>query len=148
MKNNITRLVLIFLIGLWIFGFSFHSFFPESSVAASVKPIAKKFYSTVCHQNKTKLCKINGKLFLVCPRCTGIYTGILTGIILSFVIIAPIKLKFLVVTAFFVLLDVILSTFEVYYYSKIIAFITGLFFGTFLFLYIQDVVFKIFIRKD
>lgn len=147
MKNNIIRSILVLITAIWIFGFSFNSFFPESQKAAVLNPIIKKFYSNVCHQDSEKLCLLNGKTILVCPRCAGIYIGILVGIILSFIFISPLKLKFLIVAGFLILLDVILSTSALYKYSKHFAFVTGLFFGISLFLYIQDVIFKIFTKK-
>ncbi|MFA8344047.1 MAG: DUF2085 domain-containing protein [Rhodothermaceae bacterium] len=147
MKNNIIRLILILITAIWIFGFSYNSFFPDTPEATALNPIIKKFYSNVCHQDDGKLCLINGHKLLVCPRCAGIYLGIFAGIVFSFIFKSPIKLKILILSGVLILLDVVLTTFDVYDYSKHFAFVTGLFFGISLFLYIQDVIFKIFTRK-
>lgn len=147
MKNSLIRIVLIILLGIWIFGFASQIIFPDSPVLAVLKPLTQKVYSNVCHQDTNKLCNINGQETLVCARCAGIYSGLFLGIVLSLCFTTPLKLKFLVIASLLILFDVIFSTYEIYHYSKLLAFVTGLLFGVTLFLYIQDVIFKIFDKK-
>jgi len=148
-KRNFLRLGIFFLLTVWCFGFSFESLFPGSSLAAVSYPILKHAYGEVCHQIPAKTFLIGGKKLLVCARCTGIYLGALTISLLSLFFFKKLKLevKLLYVSITPILIDVIFSSFNIYKYSKIIAFGTGLFFGSIVFVYILATIENIFIEK-
>ncbi|MBI1938934.1 MAG: DUF2085 domain-containing protein [Ignavibacteriales bacterium] len=100
-------------------------------------PFAKQSYSLVCHQDQKKLIEVGGCRSLVCARCTGIY---LSALILSFAFLfkqpkqnPPIK--YFLFTGILMLVDVIFSSLKVYNYSKTIALLTGILFGSVLFIY-------------
>jgi len=102
-----------------------------------IYPFIKKGYSLVCHQEESKLIYFNGLTTLLCARCTGIYLGLLTASFIN-IFIAIKKLpdiKFLFLFSAPMLTDVILYSIGLYNYSKVIAFATGLLFGSVGFLY-------------
>ncbi len=108
----------------------------------SIYPYLKLGYSTVCHQNVHKSFACNDGMFLVCARCTGIYFGVLITSLIVLIPIIKIKIKtrYLIVFSFPMLADVIFYSLGLYEYSKIIAAITGVLFGSTVFLYILDAI--------
>ena len=123
---------------MWCAGFSIAPLFPDSPVTAVLYPVLKRDYGIVCHQRDVKTFAVFGHKLLVCARCTGIYFG---ALIISFVSLFIIKkiildLKLLYAAMIPMALDVLLTTFGVYQYSKYLAFLTGLFFGSVVFIYI------------
>jgi uncharacterized membrane protein len=115
---------------------------PGFDLITSLYPFQKQLYSTVCHQNTNKSFIFNGIPFLVCARCTGIYTGttisalILIGFSKNFVF----KTKYLIIMTVPLLLDVIFLTFNFYSYNKYLSSFTGLLFGSSVFLYILSAI--------
>ena len=148
MNSNKTRIFLILLTAIWIWGFIHPVIFPDSSLTILLNPFLNKFYSTICHQETHKLCSVNSHFSYLCFRCTGIYTGLFAGILLSFFIIKALKLKSLILATLILLSDVIASTLGIYTYNGNLAFLTGLFFGIILFLYIQDMILKVFTKRN
>lgn len=113
--------------GFFIAGFSIVPL-TGSPYLAVIYPVLKVFYSKVCHQIPYKCFEINGFHFLVCARCTGIYAGAFaSSIFYLFVRKSKLKvdLRFLFLLAPMIL-DIILYRMGAYYYSKTLAFFTGL----------------------
>ena len=131
------RLTLFLLLLVWCFGFSFNSLFPYNRIIIFY-PLLKQVYSNVCHQISYKCFELNGIHFLVCARCTGIYTGALLSSLLFLFSSKGISLKinYLFIAAVPMVLDVFLYSTGVYSYSKDIFFVTGLLPGFFAFVFI------------
>jgi uncharacterized membrane protein len=127
-----------FIILLWCAGFSSIQLFPGNNILSAFFPFIKYNYSLVCHQQEAKSFLVNGIHFFVCARCTGIYTGALVfSFIFIFLKISPvIRLKAALISCIPAIADIILYNFGAYNYSKITAFVTGLFPGSVLFIYI------------
>jgi len=106
-------------------------FFIDNNSIAAI-PLLNKFYSGVCHQHDIKLLKILGFNSMVCSRCAGIYAGVLLfSFYMIFVKIKTNKeIKFLILSAVPLILDVIFYNIGIYNYSKTAAFTSGLFFGS------------------
>ena len=140
-KKNIRALFFIAVL-LWCLGFSSQSLFPNTAFAAVSYPIFKRVYGTVCHQLDIKTFNFMGHNLFVCARCTGIYLGALLTSFLSIIFFPKLKLglKLLYAAILPVIFDVVMSSFNFYRYSKYIAFSTGLFFGSVVFLYILETV--------
>jgi len=131
------KLLIFILISIWYAGIFFEcltKLYPESII---IFPFIKKTYSLICHQEHGKLIELNCGHLLVCSRCTGIYSGILLLSIVSLFIKKELhtNLKFLFMSAILIIIDILLVSLNIYSYSKTIAFVTGLFFGSVLFLY-------------
>ena len=94
-------------------------------------PFLDKMYSGVCHQQDMKLAEVLGFKTLVCSRCAGIYAGVLlASFLLIFIKVKEnIHIKFLLLSAAPLILDVIFYHIGLYNYSKPAAFTSGLFFG-------------------
>ncbi len=137
-KKIILRSIIFFSLLVWCTGFSFFVLFPQSSFGSVSFPILKHIYGLVCHQRIVKTFFINGNRLLVCARCTGIYLGALIFSLLSLFFFKKISLgiKLLYVSLIPMLADVVFTTFRIYSYVKIIAFTTGIFFGSVVFIYI------------
>ncbi len=143
-KSNITffnrktfRIFVSALLLFWILGFAILPLFHSSSIIV-LFPFLKKIYSEFCHQIDYKTINLFGYKLLVCARCTGIYIG---GFISSVYFIfrktnIELNKKIFYTAALLMLTDVIFTTLGIYNYSKAIAFSTGLFFGSVVFVYI------------
>jgi uncharacterized membrane protein len=143
------RLILFFMLIVWCFGFSFESLFPNSSLAAISYPLLKHAYGEVCHQIPSKTFVIENHRLLVCARCTGIYLGALVFSFLSLFFFRKLNLgiKLLYISLVPILIDVIFSSLDIYKYSKLIAFGTGIFFGSIVFIYILTTLENNFVDK-
>ena len=118
---------------IWVAGIFIEGLIQYSDALAFAYPFVHKIYSTVCHQQAAKLIEYgNGYHTLVCARCTGIYSGgLLSASVLLFIPKLRIKTgKFILLAALPMVADVTLYSSGVYEYSKTIAFITGLLFGS------------------
>jgi uncharacterized membrane protein len=99
--------------------------------------ILSHLYSTICHKDIIKCISFGNAEMLVCARCAGIYIGALISAILSLLIsINPVNRRYLILSSFPLLLDVILVMFGVYSYSKFVSFATGIIFGSVIYLVI------------
>ncbi len=132
------RIFLFISLLIWCFAFSFNSIFHGTIEAGLAYPFLKRTFHMVCHQIKEKTFTINGAKLFVCARCTGIYLGALVTSIVSLFYVRKIslKIKLLYISMIPMLIDVACSTFNIYHYSKMLAFFTGLFFGSIVFVYI------------
>ena len=93
------------------------------------------FFSKVCHQDITKCISFGNAEMLVCARCAGIYIGALISAISSLlIIINPVEKRYLLLSSFPLLMDVIFVTLGVYSYSKLVSFATGIIFGSVIYL--------------
>ncbi|MFA7288771.1 MAG: DUF2085 domain-containing protein [Melioribacteraceae bacterium] len=148
-KRKLDWLLFLF-IAIWYSGiyiYLFISFFPPLVYAF---PFVNQLYSLVCHQNPAKLITITFGNTLVCARCTGIYSGV---ILLSFIslfnnLIEIKSKKPFYLSVFVLFIDVLMTTFKIYDYSKLIAFSTGIFFGGIMFLYFRSALYKLFITTE
>ncbi len=72
----------IFLIGaiLWLSAIIGYPFLLKTH--SPIAPFIHLSFSFVCHQKEERCFSINDVPLPVCSRCTGIYTGFLTGVIL------------------------------------------------------------------
>jgi uncharacterized membrane protein len=130
----------LFFIAIWFFGIIIPCY--NFDLTSAFYPFQKQIYSTVCHQNINKSFVCNDIYFLVCARCTGIYAG---ALISAFVIILYLKqflfkTKYLIIFSIPMLLDVILLNLGVYNYIHSLSAITGLLFGSTVFLYILSAI--------
>lgn len=142
------RITLFFLSLIWFAGII--SPCVDVNFAHINYPILKLLYSHVCHQTTDKSFFCNNNQFLVCSRCSGIYSAVL---LTSFIILfinkhLTAKTSYLVLFSIPMLLDVILYSIGIYEYSKSIAFITGLLFGSVVFLYILSGIENSFYQKS
>jgi len=89
---------------------------------------------------------INGIPFMVCARCTGLYSGILLLALFFIFTTGKVKVKPPLIFISFALIisDIILYSSGIYKYSKIIAFTTGIFSGSVVFIYILFMIEKYF----
>ena len=125
-------MIFFFFTCIWCTGIISPVIFHGEKAFYIVKPFLNQMYSTVCHQAHEKTIRIDGENLLVCSRCAGIYLGFLLIGLCSLLIskVSVISLPFLLVASAFMLFDVLFTSFNVYDYSKIVALITGLFFGS------------------
>lgn len=133
------KCILFFIIFCWCMGFSIIPLFPSNPLSMLL-PFARYSYSLVCHQDEAKSFIINNIHLFVCARCTGIYTGaLLSSLITIFIFRLPrISLRIASFSLFPIIIDWIMYNSGVYNYSKNAAFISGLFPGSVLFVYILN----------
>ncbi len=147
------RIIVFSLLLIWFLGIFFQYFIKLDDRLLFLYPIINKSYSLVCHQNDNKLISFSGIHSLICARCTGIYAGLLAASFVSLFINfkSPVRLKLFVLLSLPMLADVILYSFGIYNYSKTIAFVTGILFGSVGFSYfytsIKELFAEIHIRK-
>lgn len=120
---------LILLLSIWIFGFL------SPLIAKIENPFIQfllaRIYSRVCHQDAAKCISLGGEIMFVCSRCAGIYFGALSAGILALLYKIPeLTLKHLTILSLPLMLHVALTFTGIYSYSKMIAFITGICFGS------------------
>jgi uncharacterized membrane protein len=126
------KLLIFVAIAFWLSGIFVEFIIPLFPPLAFVYPFLHGIYSNVCHQQSSKLIEYADYHTLVCARCTGIYLG---GFISSFALlfVKSIKItdsKIILLAALPMLIDVLLYSSGLYAYSKTIAFITGILFGS------------------
>lgn len=147
-KLKLIKIGFFLALALWLIGFSSPCI--DSSFLRSLFPIQKQFYSVVCHQEIERSFECGNFHLLVCARCTGTYLG---SAIASFIIIffgKPIKVKtkWLIFFSLPMLLDVLLLTFGIYDYNKSASSITGLLFGSIVFIYILSAIENLLLQKN
>ena len=141
-RKRAFRIFLMVSLFAWCFGFSFNSLFNGTIEAGITYPFLKKIFHIVCHQLDEKTFTINGAKLLVCARCTGIYLGGLASSITSVFYIRrfSLRIKLLYISMLPMLIDVAATSFKIYNYSKPLAFSTGIFFGSVVFIYILSAI--------
>ncbi len=116
------------LLAIWIVGFL-------SPIVTKIESPLTQFvlsrtYSRVCHQDSSKCILLGGESMLVCARCTGLYFGaFLAGILSTLTRIPVLNYKLIIIFFLPLTLDVFFTFFDIYSYSKWIAFTTALSFG-------------------
>lgn len=87
---------------------------------------------------------------MVCARCSGIYLGALLSSLLSLVYFKQIEwnLTPLIILSVPMLADVLLVSLSVYPYSRIFSSITGILFGSIVFIYILSVIENTLYKSD
>ncbi len=140
LRKRAFRIIFFAAAFIWCAGFSSQSLFPGTGFAVISYPFLKHTYGIVCHQLDAKTFNFLGHKLFVCARCTGIYLGALLTSLVSIIFFRRLKLglKLLYIAVLPIVIDVIMSSFDVYNYSKFAAFLTGLFFGSVVFLYILE----------
>ncbi|MEG8945872.1 DUF2085 domain-containing protein [Rosettibacter firmus] len=131
------RLILFLITLIWCIGFLYECLIRFFPFLISYYPFIKKTYSLVCHQDSKKLIELSCGNLLVCSRCTGIYAG---SLIISFVLLFTKKIpsvnkRYFYLALILLVTDALSTTIHLYNYSRTLAFFTGLFFGSILFLY-------------
>ncbi len=149
-KFYLLRIVILFVLLFFITGFSVFSFFPDNQFFKIFHPFFLFFYSPICHQSIERCININGVSFLVCARCSGIYTGALFISLYSIIYwkksVPSIKLIYISIVP--LLIDVLFITFDFYPYIKTVSFITGFIFGSIIFLIILHIIENHFFIKE
>ncbi len=142
LNKRVLRELIFTAVFIWCMGFTSQSLFSGSGFAVISYPFLKKIYGTVCHQLDVKTFSFLGHKLFVCARCTGIYLGALFMSLLSLFLFPKLKLglNLLYASVLPVIFDVLMSSFHIYTYSKYVAFLTGLFFGSVVFIYILETV--------
>lgn len=126
--------ILLFLI-IWIYGF----LTPILGNADNpmYQYLLDRVYSTMCHQDAEKCILINNESMHVCARCAGIYIGaLLIGLVSLVRKKIKINLSTIIIMASPLLADVFLIITGIYSYSQLRAFITGLIFGSMVYIII------------
>jgi uncharacterized membrane protein len=132
------RIITFLMLLFWCAGFCAMLLYKDGYLPAITIPFIKYSYSFICHQQDARCFNIYGAHLFVCARCTGIYTGaFLLSLVFIFIKMLPkISLNIIIYSILPLLADIILYNAGAYNYSKTIAFITGLFPGSVLILYI------------
>ena len=133
------RIILFVMLLIWMAGIVF-PVLTNSSRLMIFTPFIKKLYTNVCHQESYKCISINGRQFLVCSRCFGLYFGALVASFLSlFIRLDPKGLfKYFLLSLIILFADIFSYNIGLYSYSKYIASVTGIFSGSILFIYILN----------
>jgi len=131
-------LIIFFLLLIWTLGIFIEWFTKIDEHFILVLPYLQKTYSLVCHQEKNKLFLFYGAETLTCARCTGIYLGLLLSSFFVLIKLPKWKLhvNILLIAAVPMISDVLLTSLNIYAYSKLIAFSTGLLLGSTGFFYL------------
>ena len=134
------KLLIAFVTLIWCMGIFSEWIIPFNNKATFTIPFLHQTYSLVCHQQKAKLITEGNYETMVCARCTGIYLGsFVSSIVLLFLNFKrKLSFSFLLILSVPMIFDVFLSSLNVYDYSKVIAFSTGLLFGSIGFLYLYN----------
>ena len=140
-QNYFIRYLLLFSLLFWCAGFFLPAFSLEFTGISFIHFAVKSIYSTVCNQSNTATFSVNDHLLFVCARCTGLYLGAFTAAVFSFFIKnkVDLSLKPLIIFSLPMLIDALSVRLNIYDYSKIVAFITGILCGSIIFIYILEV---------
>lgn len=145
--NVFLKLFLISISIIWIIGFLQPILLPQTNPLVNF--LSHRIYSLICHQEELKCINLGNESILVCARCTGIYFGILISALLMLFRNTPLfGIKEMLIASAPLLLDVLLSTFEIYTYSKGVAFGTGLIFGSMICLFLLSELENLFSYKS
>ncbi|QQS34614.1 MAG: DUF2085 domain-containing protein [Ignavibacteriales bacterium] len=139
-KNLLFNLTFSVACLLWLTGIVSPVLITNSQLSNYIIPVINYPYSLVCHQNADKTLHIHNASLLVCSRCTGIYMGAFISSIFLLMIsrFTFNKKYFLWIAPLPVLLDIIFINSGLYTYNKPVAFGTGMFSGSILFIYISN----------
>lgn len=134
------RIFITLLLSLFVCSIFFEVVINFLPISAYLFPFVRKGFLLICHQHEEKLIDFLGFHSMVCARCTGIYLGMFLISIYS--IFKPIKringYKLLFIFSIPMVADVLFISMKLYNYSKISAIITGILFGSVLFVYLYN----------
>jgi uncharacterized membrane protein len=134
-KIILVRLLFLSFLSIWIYGFLLSIIAPTENFVSNY--LLTRIYSIVCHQESVKCISLGSATMLVCARCSGIYAGALIAGLLSLLVTLPaINIKVLLISTIPLAMDVFFTFTEVYAYSKSVAFVTSLAFGSTIYLLI------------
>lgn len=144
MNINKTALGFFAALTLWMAGIVFNLICAiTDNDLMMFSPAVKLMYSHVCHQLPSKTIHVNGMPFMLCARCTGLYTG---AFMMSLALLLSLRttgtlsrlmnFRHLIFISLPMLADTILYRLGLYGYSKTLAFVTGILSGSAGFLYI------------
>lgn len=142
------KIAIAILVLIWCIGIFSEWLIPLNNNVTLAIPFLHKSYSLVCHQIKTKLVTDGTYETMVCARCTGIYLGsLISSIVLVFITLKrKLTLKLLLIFSAPMIIDVFLYSIGIYHYSKVVAFSTGLLFGSVGFLYLYNGLNQLFVE--
>lgn len=121
------------MLAIWIIGFLTPILFRIDNHVTNFLLI--KSYSNLCHRDTEKCIVIINESMLVCARCAGIYLGtFITGLISLCKKSNEINFNKIIIMSLPMFLDVFFSTIGIYKYSQTLAFITGLAFGSMIYM--------------
>ena len=147
LSATLMKFLLLSILIIWIIGFLQPLLLTQTNSLTNY--LLAKTYSRVCHQESSKCILIGNESMLVCARCAGIYFGaLIIGLLFLFNRIPELKIKILVIASIPLLLDVCLILLGAYKYSQTIALITGLAFGSIIYLFLLSELEKNFINKS
>jgi len=140
------KILFISIVTIWILGFIQPTI--SNNQDTFINYILKRIYSPVCHQDYNKSIIINSNAMLVCARCAGIYFGaLIAGLSALLFQFTSIKIKTLLILIVPLIVDVTFTTVGIYPYSKTLAFITGLVFGSIVSLFLLCEIENLFLNK-
>ena len=143
-KFKAIKYLLFFLLLFWSSGFLFPLLSPSFTGKPIVNQLLNYNYSIVCHQSESSQINFGSTHLLVCARCAGIYLGAL--FIAIMMLFNFLKLNFslmpLLIFSAPLIIDVFAVRLNIYAYSKMIAFITGLMLGAIVLIYILETIEK------
>jgi len=147
LSTTLLKFLLLSFLMMWIIGFLQPLLLTQNNSLTNY--LLNKTYSRVCHQESSKCILIGSESMLVCARCAGIYFGaLITGLLFLFNRIPELKIKLLVIASIPLFLDVCLIFLGAYKYSQTIALITGLAFGSIVYLFLLSEIENIFLNKS
>ncbi|MFC2094740.1 DUF2085 domain-containing protein, partial [Bacteroidota bacterium] len=141
-KFKAVNYLFFFLLLFWSAGF----LFPVLSPSFTGKPIVNQLlnynYSIVCHQSESSEINFSSAQLLVCERCAGIYLGALLMALVMLFNFFKLKLGLIPLLIFSapLVIDAFAVRLNIYAYSKIYTFITGLLFGAIVLFYILETI--------
>jgi uncharacterized membrane protein len=148
--GKLIRIFLLLFILTWCAGYSSLILSTGSDTIKVFQPVLNMFYNNVCHQDLNKTIEINGFHFFVCARCTGIYFGALLFAFAAVIFLKEIRIpvKMHTLSIILLLIDVIINNLFLVNYSRVTAFITGLIFGSIVFLVLLNLIENSFQTKN
>jgi len=143
-KNNFKAVnyLFFFLLLFWSAGFLFPVLSPQFTGKPIVNQLLNYNYSIVCHQSESSEINFGSAQLVVCARCAGIYLGALLITIIMLFNLLKLKLSLIPLLIFSapLVIDAFAVRLNIYAYSKTIAFITGLMFGSIVLIYILETI--------
>ncbi|MFC2102980.1 DUF2085 domain-containing protein [Bacteroidota bacterium] len=143
-KNNNVRLLFLVLLLVWCSGFLFPVITPAFEGKSFISHIVGYNYSLVCHQPDPENFVFIESKFLVCARCAGIYLGALLTVIILIVgsFKMDLSLKTFILFSSPMFFDAAAVRVNLYSYSDLFSFFTGILFGGIAIIYIIEIIEK------
>ena len=141
-KFQAIKYLLFFLLLFWSSGFLFPLLSPSFTGKPIVNQLLNYNYSIVCHQSESSQINFGSAHLLVSARFAGIYLSALFIVIMMLFNFLKLKLSLIPLLIFSapLVIDAFAVRFNIYAYSKTIAFITGLLCGAIVLIYILETI--------